>query len=206
MRAAAVLIGRGQMLGSWRGSRDEKSAPVEPGRDGGASARRSALRLALGQREARDPGGRGHQYGSRIVELGRAMSLRPHLNQIIVGVIIDQEGRPVCSGMWPGNTDVTARIPVIDWLFRAVSKPLLDKVADDLSGIVPSIILSVRGCSFLRRLADQPKANYRTRLTALGRAQCGGQRGRNHHAPHAGSPLPPHNPRPAPCDDENGQT
>jgi transposase len=36
---------------------------------------------------------------------------------MIVGVIIDQEGRPVCSEMWPGNTaDVTTLIPVIDRL------------------------------------------------------------------------------------------
>jgi hypothetical protein len=27
---------------------------------------------------------------------------------MIVGVIIDQDGRPICSEMWPGNTaDVT---------------------------------------------------------------------------------------------------
>ncbi len=36
---------------------------------------------------------------------------------MIVGVIVDQHGRPVCSEMWPGNTaDVTTLVPVIDRL------------------------------------------------------------------------------------------
>jgi hypothetical protein len=36
---------------------------------------------------------------------------------MILGVIIDQQGRPVCSEMWPGNTaDVTTLIPITDRL------------------------------------------------------------------------------------------
>jgi len=36
---------------------------------------------------------------------------------MIVGVVIDGDGRPVCSEMWPGNTaDVTVLVPVIDRL------------------------------------------------------------------------------------------
>ena len=36
---------------------------------------------------------------------------------MIVGVVIDQQGRPICSEMWPGNTaDVTTLIPVVDRL------------------------------------------------------------------------------------------
>jgi transposase len=34
---------------------------------------------------------------------------------MIVGVVLDKEGNPVCSEMWPGNTaDVTTLIPVIE--------------------------------------------------------------------------------------------
>jgi hypothetical protein len=55
--------------------------------------------------------------GATLGERGHSKDYRPHLNQMIVGVIIDQEGRPVCSEMWPGNTaDVTTLIPVIDRL------------------------------------------------------------------------------------------
>src|SRR3712207_9500473 len=37
--------------------------------------------------------------------------------QMIVGVVVDAEGNPVCSEMWPGNTaDVRVLVPVIDRL------------------------------------------------------------------------------------------
>ncbi len=39
--------------------------------------------------------------GATLGERGHSKDYRPHLNQMIVGVIIDQEGRPVCSEMWP---------------------------------------------------------------------------------------------------------
>ena len=55
--------------------------------------------------------------GATLGERGHSKDYRPHLNQMIVGVIIDQHGRPVCSEMGPGNTaDVTTLIPVIDRL------------------------------------------------------------------------------------------
>jgi transposase len=39
---------------------------------------------------------------------------KDHLNQMVVGVILDDQGQPVCCEMWPGNaTDVTSLVPVI---------------------------------------------------------------------------------------------
>src|SRR5450759_247635 len=58
--------------------------------------------------------GRG---GKTLGQNGHSKDYRPHLKQMIVGIIMDQDGRPVCSEMWPGNTtDVTTLIPVIDRL------------------------------------------------------------------------------------------
>jgi len=58
--------------------------------------------------------GRG---GETLGQNGHSKDYRPHLKQMIVGIIIDQDGRPVCSEMWPGDTaDVTTLIPVIDRL------------------------------------------------------------------------------------------
>jgi hypothetical protein len=55
--------------------------------------------------------------GATLGERGHSKDYRPQLNQMIVGIIIDQHGRPVCSEMWPGNTaDVTTLVPVIDRL------------------------------------------------------------------------------------------
>ena len=37
--------------------------------------------------------------------------------QMILAVLLDGDGRPVCSEIWPGNTtDVTTLIPVLDRL------------------------------------------------------------------------------------------
>src|SRR3712207_3130905 len=52
--------------------------------------------------------------GATLGERGYSKDHRPDLLQMIVGVVIDAAGRPVCSEMWPGNTaDVSALVPVI---------------------------------------------------------------------------------------------
>lgn len=55
--------------------------------------------------------------GETIGELGHSKDHRPDLHQMVVGVILDNHGRPVCCEMWPGNTtDVTTLVPVIQRL------------------------------------------------------------------------------------------
>jgi transposase len=55
--------------------------------------------------------------GATLGERGYSKDHRPDLMQMIVAVVIDAAGRPICSEMWPGNTaDVTVLIPVIDRL------------------------------------------------------------------------------------------
>ena len=52
--------------------------------------------------------------GKTIGELGHSKDHRPDLNQMVLGVILDEHGQPVCCEMWPGNTtDVTTLVPVI---------------------------------------------------------------------------------------------
>lgn len=55
------------------------------------------------------------QGGKTIGKRGFSKDHRPDLNQMVVGAIIDDKGKPVCCEMWPGNTtDVRTLIPVID--------------------------------------------------------------------------------------------
>jgi Transposase DDE domain len=55
--------------------------------------------------------------GESLGERGYSKDHRPDLMQMILGVVIDADGRPVCSEMWPGNTaDVGVLVPVIDRL------------------------------------------------------------------------------------------
>ena len=50
---------------------------------------------------------------------------------MILAVLIDADGRPVCSEMWPGNTaDVTSLVPVIDRLRQRFAVGRVCIVAD----------------------------------------------------------------------------
>jgi transposase len=55
--------------------------------------------------------------GERLGERGYSKDHRPDLKQMVLGVVLDNEGRPVCCEMWPGNTtDVQTLIPLVDRL------------------------------------------------------------------------------------------
>jgi hypothetical protein len=55
--------------------------------------------------------------GQTLGRHGFSKDHRPDLRQLVLAVLIDGDGRPVCSEIWPGNTaDVTTLIPVIDRL------------------------------------------------------------------------------------------
>ena len=51
--------------------------------------------------------------------------------QMILCVVIDAEGRPICTEMWPGNTaDVSVLLPVVDRLRRRFGIGRVCVVAD----------------------------------------------------------------------------
>jgi transposase len=55
--------------------------------------------------------------GEDIGAYGHSKDHRPDLKQMVVGMIIDDSGRPICCELWPGNTtDVKTLLPVIDRL------------------------------------------------------------------------------------------
>jgi hypothetical protein len=57
------------------------------------------------------------QGGAELGRRGHSKDHRPDLHQMIVGLVMDQDGRPLCSELWPGNTaDVTTLLPVVDRL------------------------------------------------------------------------------------------
>jgi hypothetical protein len=71
------------------------------------------------------------QGGQTLGQFGHSKDYRPHQKQMVVGVIMDQDGRPVCSEMWPGDTaDVTTLIPVIDRLRQRFAIGRVCVVAD----------------------------------------------------------------------------
>jgi len=60
--------------------------------------------------------GRG---GESLGQYGHSKDHRPDEKQMVVGAVLDGEGRPICCELWPGNTsDVTTLIPIVDRLWR----------------------------------------------------------------------------------------
>jgi hypothetical protein len=69
--------------------------------------------------------------GQTLGKRGFSKDHRPDLNQMILAVLLDGEGRPVCTEMWPGNTaDTGSLIPVIDRLRKRFSIGRVCVVAD----------------------------------------------------------------------------
>ena len=55
--------------------------------------------------------GRG---GTDLGRRGFSKDHRPDLHQMVVGAVLDDNGRPICCEMWPGNTtDVTTLLPQV---------------------------------------------------------------------------------------------
>jgi len=55
------------------------------------------------------------QGGQTLGHRGYNKDHRPDLNQIVVGALINDRGRPICCEMWPGNTaDVVTLVPQAD--------------------------------------------------------------------------------------------
>ena len=53
--------------------------------------------------------------GEELGKRGFSKDHRPDLKQMVVGVVLDNNGTPLCSEMWPGNTaDVETLLPVVE--------------------------------------------------------------------------------------------
>jgi hypothetical protein len=54
------------------------------------------------------------QGGDSLGRRGHSKDHRPELHQVVVGAVLDGQGHPICSEIWPGNTaDVTTLLPVV---------------------------------------------------------------------------------------------
>ena len=55
--------------------------------------------------------------GAHLGQYGHSKDHRPDRKQLVVGVVLDGQGRPLCCELWPGNvTDAKTLIPVVDRL------------------------------------------------------------------------------------------
>ncbi|MFZ2447721.1 MAG: IS1634 family transposase [Syntrophobacteraceae bacterium] len=92
--------------------------------------------------------------GEAIGARGYSKDHRPDLNQVVVGVVLDGQGRPICCEMWPGNTTdvktivsvekrIRERFQVVRFCLVAdrgmISKETMNKF-DDPKTMVPYIL------------------------------------------------------------------
>jgi hypothetical protein len=69
--------------------------------------------------------------GDTLGQYGPSKDHRPDEKQLVVGAVLDGEGRPICCELWPGNTaDVTTLIPIVDRLGRRFKIRKICIVAD----------------------------------------------------------------------------
>jgi Transposase DDE domain len=69
--------------------------------------------------------------GQTLGRHGYSKDHRPDLRQMILAVLLDGDGRPVCTEMWPGNTaDTGSLVPVVDRLRQRFSISRVCIVAD----------------------------------------------------------------------------
>ena len=69
--------------------------------------------------------------GEKLGQYGHSKDHRPDRKQMVVGVVLDNQGRPICCELWPGNvTDVKTLIPVVDRLKKRFQIGSICIVAD----------------------------------------------------------------------------
>jgi hypothetical protein len=69
--------------------------------------------------------------GESLGQHGKSKDHRPDLKQVVVGVVLDEAGRPICSETWPGNaTDVKSLLPIVDRLRQRFGITRMCVVAD----------------------------------------------------------------------------
>jgi transposase len=69
--------------------------------------------------------------GQTLGQRGHSKDHRPDLKQMVVGLILDGSGHPVCCEMWPGNTaDVTTLVPLANRLKKRFHVGRVCVVAD----------------------------------------------------------------------------
>src|SRR5215212_6229882 len=106
--------------------------------------------------------------GESLGERGYSKDHRPDLLQMIVGVVIDAAGRPVCSEMGPGNTaDVSVLVPVIDRLRSRFGIGRVCVVADRGMICAPTIAaLEERGLEYVLGARERTDSLIRTVVLA----------------------------------------
>ena len=104
--------------------------------------------------------------GETLGAHGYSKDHRPDLKQMILAVVVDGEGRPICTEMMPGNTaDVSVLVPVIDRLRHRFGIMRACVVAD--RGMISEATIAAleeRGLEYVLGVRERTDARVRTVL------------------------------------------
>jgi len=107
--------------------------------------------------------------GQTLGAYGLSKDHRPDRKQMVIGVILDEQGHPICCEMWPGNTtDVKTLIPVVDRLRGKFNIDRICIVADRgmiSKDTIAELRKSVRNVSYI--LGVRMRAVKKVRETVL---------------------------------------
>ncbi len=105
--------------------------------------------------------------GETLGHYGKSKDHRPDRKQMVVGLVLDNEGHPVCSEMWPGNaTDVKSLTPVVERLQKRFQVGQVCVVAD--AGMISAETITgieQRGWSYI--LGTRLRVSKEVRETVL---------------------------------------
>jgi transposase len=112
--------------------------------------------------------------GDTLGRRGHSKDHRPDLMQMIVAVVMDQQGRPLCCEMWPGNTtDVAVLLPVVDRPGQRFGITRVCVVAD--RGMISAqtiAALEARGLEYILGVRERTSKEVRTVVLATPAPSC----------------------------------
>ena len=105
--------------------------------------------------------GRG---GATLGQRGFSKDFRPQLHQVVLGIVLDGQDRPIASFLWPGNTaDVTTLLPVVERLRTRFGIGRACVVAD--RGMISAATiagLEAQGIDYILGVRERSTAEVRT--------------------------------------------
>ena len=101
--------------------------------------------------------------GETLGRRGHSKDYRPHLNQVVLGIVLDGDDRPIASFLMPGNTaDVTTLLPVVTRLEERFAIRRACLVAD--RGMISAATiaqLEARGIDYILGVRERSTAEVR---------------------------------------------
>ncbi len=104
--------------------------------------------------------------GQTLGRRGNSKDYRPQCRQMVLGLVLDNQGLPVCCEMWPGNTaDVTTLVPVAQRLQRRFGMRSVCLVAD--RGMISQATMAAieeRGWSYILGVRMRGSKEFREQV------------------------------------------